>query len=158
MGIFSNNPDYYRRGSYAGPSVSAFSLTEIHELNRQQNEAIKKWVPKVRRNLKNNARKFVNGKTESFVKRPGRTEQKLANSIRSKTKKQYGSIEVVTFQFERHGVFVHKGVSRGHPISNPRQKTEWFNPPLERYLPELADKLADINTNIAVNATRMKIN
>lgn len=133
------------------------TITEIQQLTTQQNQLVTKWVPKVRRNLVSNARKFVNGKTESMVKRPGRTEQKLANSIASKTKKDSGVIDVVTFQFERHGVFVHKGVSRGHPISNPREATEWFNPPLEKYIPELADKIAEINANAIVNATRMKI-
>ena len=134
------------------------NIDEIQQLQQSQNQIINKWVPKVRRNLVNNARRFVNGKTESFVQRPGRTEKKLAESIASKTRKDSGVIDVITYQFERHGVFVHKGVSRGHPITNPRNADDWFNAPLERYLPELADSLAEVNTNAVVNATRMKIN
>jgi len=34
---------------------------------------------------------------------------------------------------------------------------EWFNPLLEQTLPELADKLAEINADAVVNATRMVI-
>jgi len=34
---------------------------------------------------------------------------------------------------------------------------EWFNPVLLQSLPELADKLANINADAAVNATRMLI-
>lgn len=124
----------------------------------EQNKAILKWIPKVRRNLKANAKKFVNGKTKSFVKRGNQTEGKLADSIKSKTGKKFGEIELVSFQFERHGVFVHKGVSSGHPINNPRHADPWFNPPLEKYLPELADRIAEINADAALNATRMKIN
>ena len=84
-------------------------------------------------------------------------ERKLADSIAAKTKEEYGAIERVSFTFERHGVFVHKGVSRGHPITSPREKIEWFNPVIERYVPELANKLAELNADAAVDATKMKI-
>lgn len=159
MGVFSNNPDYFKSGSFIGSQPPVSISNTSHSFNtEEQNAVIRKWIPKVRSNLKANAKRLVNGKTQSFVKRPGRTEGKLADSIRSKTRKDHGVIETVTFQFERHGVFVHKGVSRGHPIGNPRQANEWFNPPLDKYLPELADRIAAINTDAAVNATRMKIN
>jgi len=39
-----------------------------------------------------------------------------------------------------------------------RVSVEWFNPVLERFIPELADKIASLNTNAAVSATDMKIN
>ena len=122
-----------------------------------QNNLVKKWAPKVRRNLRTNARKFVNGKTESFVVKGNRTEGKLAKSITARTGMESGVIEFVSFQFERHGVFVHKGVSKGHKLDNPRQKGEWFNPSLDKHLPELADKLAEINANAALNAAKIKI-
>lgn len=129
-----------------------------HTFNPQeQNQLIKRWVPKVRRNLKANAKKFVNGKTQSFVVKGNRTEGKLKDSIKARTGKEDGVIDFASFAFERHGVFVHKGVSRGHGISNPRKKQEWFNPALDKHLPELADKLAEINTDAAINATRLKI-
>jgi hypothetical protein len=75
----------------------------------------------------------------------------------------------VSFRFERHGIFVHKGVGRGYSSSknmvtktskNPaghREKVEWFNPILDHHLPELADKIGAINANAVVNAMRMKI-
>jgi len=152
MGIFSNNP-----GSFSGSSPQ-LSITEMHRIDAEQNALIQKWVPKVRRNLKANAKQFVNGKTKSFVTRGKQTEGKLANSIRGKTGKDRGVIELVTFQFERHGVFVQKGVSSGHPISNPRKASDWFNSSLDKYIPELADRIAKINADAALNATRMKIN
>ena len=144
------------------------SIAEQNKANAEQNAAVKKWVPKVRRNLKSSALRLTHGKTKSMVtrytrangKRTGGTwsEGKLANSIQSKTGKDYGVIELVTFKFERHGVFVHKGVSSKHKKNNPRQASEWFNPTLEKYIPELADRIAEINADAAVNATRMKIN
>ena len=154
---------YWKNNFYGGASPVAFansrsvSITEQYKIDKEQNAAVLKWVPKVRRNLKTSAMQFTKGKTVSMVTRGTQTEGKLANSIRSKTGKDYGVIELVTFQFERHGVFVHKGVSSGHPISNPREATEWFNPILEKYIPELADRIADINADAALNATRMTI-
>ncbi len=129
-----------------------------HNFNPQeQNNLIKKWVPKVRRNLKSNAKKFVNGKTESFVTKGNRVEGKLKDSIKGRTGMEDGVIEFASFSFERHGVFVHKGVSKGHGVLNPRHKEEWFNPALDKHLPELADKLAEINTDASINATRLQI-
>ena len=38
-----------------------------------------------------------------------------------------------------------------------RVAVEWFNPVLDRNIPILADELANINADAAVNATRMRI-
>ena len=91
-------------------------------------------------------------------------------------------IDRVTYTFERHWVFVHKGVGRGYEMQGgmvirtaksedpatrqrswwgddprPRLPNEWFNPLLDQTLPELADKLAEINADAVLNATRMMI-
>jgi len=145
----------------------------MKEVNiEQQNKIVKQWIPKVRRALRTSARRFPEGKPRGFVTRGkksgfSRTEGKLAQSIKSKTKKSYGAVEMISFTFERHGVFVHKGVGRGYPVSgsaiieNPsgkaRKPVEWFNPIVDKYYPELADKIAGVNANAAVNATRLKI-
>ena len=123
----------------------------------KQNDIVKAWVPKVRRMLINSARTFPDGKTEPFVMRGTRVEKKLSSSIASRTRKSYGEIDTITFSFERHGVFVHKGVGRGHPISNPRTAFEWFNPVLDKRLPELANSIAAVNADAVLNATRIKI-
>ena len=144
-------------------SVATFDVAE-------QNALIKRWSPKVKRALKNSARVFQNGKQTSFVVRNGRMEGKLADSIKSRLGKQMGVIELVSFSFERHGVFVHKGVGRGYGLQgsavvrtakNPmvayRNPVAWFNPILEKHIPELANRIAEINTNAAVNATKLNI-
>lgn len=143
------------------------------ETIEQQNKIIRQWIPKVRRSLRSSARRFSDGKPQGFVTRGkksgfSRMENKLAQSIKSKTKKSYGAVEMISFNFERHGVFVHKGVGRGYPISgnkvikNPsgkiRKPVEWFNPIVDKYYPQLADKIAGVNADAAVNATRLKIN
>jgi len=103
--------------------------------------------------------------------RHGRGEKKLAQSIGSYTKKEFGEINTIAFTMERHGVFVHKGVGRGYnargngfvtrtakgPMTRQRVAVEWFNPILDKQVPELADAIAKVNANAAVNATKMKI-
>ena len=137
----------------------------------EQNAEVQKWVPKVRRALRQSARWFTDGK-DSFVMRPGRGEKKLAQSIGSYTKKDHGEINKIAFTMERHGVFVHKGVGRGYnargngfvirtakgPMEHQRVAVEWFNPILDQLIPELADSIAKVNADASINASRMKIN
>jgi len=99
--------------------------------------------------LKTSALQFQDGKTKSLIirKRPSgnQKESKLFLSVNSKTQKDYGAIDGVGFLFERHGVFVHKGVGRGyradgtisvkHPSGNPRVPREWFNPIMQQKVP-----------------------
>jgi len=135
--------------------------------DQELNNSIRNWVPKVRSKLKSAARVFTDGKTSSFVMRGSRKEQKLAQSIASATKMADGAIDRVQFKFERHGVFVHKGVGRGYPIKGggvmknksgkTRHPVEWFNPVFDAEVPVLADELAEIDANLAVNATRLYI-
>ena len=143
-------------------------------IDDQANELIRKWGSMVQTKIQANARGMSDGKRSGFVtrnlikdgKRIGTyREGKLANSIKTKFREVHDVITSVNFSFERHGVFVHKGVGRGYPISggfvlssaNPRQPNDWFNKEIEESLPELADKLAEINADVALNATRIMI-
>ena len=164
-----------RRTKRSGQSSSAVLGAQADQLLiSQQNELILRWTPKVRSALRGSARWFSDGKFESSVIRNGgkQVEKKLAASINSKVGKDFGLANYIGFSFERHGVFVHKGVGRGYqsngkgfvirtaknpPKHDERVPIEWFNPDLEKYIPELADKIAEINADAAVNATQMKI-
>jgi hypothetical protein len=88
------------------------------------------------------------------------------------SRKEFGLTNYFGFSFERHGVFVHKGVGRGYQSNGKglvirtakyparvreRVAVEWFNPAPDRNIPILADELANINADAAVNATRMRI-
>lgn len=42
----------------------------------------------------------------------------LVRSLRMKARKYYGEIDRLTYSFDRHGVFFHKGVGRGHILQN----------------------------------------
>ncbi|MGQ7868692.1 hypothetical protein [Sunxiuqinia sp. sy24] len=166
----NSSPGNSKPEIFVSSSATGNSETELLVMV-ETNEVINKWVPKVRRALRSSARWFSDGK-EGFVMRGNRPEKKLAKSIGSYTKKDQGAINLVAFSMERHGVFVHKGVGRGYnakgngfvvrtakgPVTRPRVAVEWFNPILDKNVPALADNIARVNTDAAVNATRMKIN
>lgn len=138
----------------------------------EQNEVVKKWASMVQRNLRTQTNFLTHGK-EGTVLRSGRTERKLTDSIRTESRKTNGIITGQSFKFELHGIWLLKGVGKGYVINPPkspvkrtakeknpqRERTpyDWFNPVIQPTLPELADKLAEINADAAVNATRMMI-
>ncbi len=176
MGLLKNN--FSTNGNVKGRTSKYVSRSTGSQPDpqtvQQQNALVLKWTPMVRSSLRGSARWFSDGKTESFVLRDGgkQTEKKLAASIISKVGKEFGLANYVGFSFERHGVFVHKGVGRGYQSNGngfvtrtakyparhrERIAVEWFNPVLDRNIPILANELANINADAAVNATRMKI-
>ena len=159
----------------------------------ERNSAIRKWASMVTRRLKGRASVFSHGK-QGMVMRKGdypHPEEKLANSLNyTNGRLNYGEIEYIGFRFERHGVFIHKGVGRGYvaagnsvvrghkPSNNVkkyakdsnrragnilsngpmrRHKDEWFNPIIQANMPELADRVAELWLDAAVNETQMLI-
>lgn len=140
----------------------------------EQNQLVRSWIPNVKSELRSSASWFRFGKSEnSIVRGTGnkiRTETKLVNSIKPSTKQSFGEIDTISFSFERHGIFLHKGVGRGwekrgafvvrtakSPLKTGRNIVEWFNPVLDRNIPELADHIAEINANAIINAKGMAI-
>ena len=72
----------------------------------------------------------------------------LFKSLRYRFGYDSGQVEKVSYQFPRYGVFVHKGVGRGWPISRVkasggkpggRQPKPWFNPVIDKQLEVLGD-------------------
>jgi hypothetical protein len=142
---------------------------------KEQNAVVRRWIPGVNRELRSSAAWFRFGKTEPFITRgtgsKQRTEGKLVNSIKPSTKQHYGEIDTISFSFERHGIFVHKGVGRGWEMTGKlvrrtakgkmqnggRNVVEWFNPVIDRNAPELADQIALVNADAVLNATKLRI-
>jgi len=87
---------------------------------KAQNDAVSKWASLVQRKLRDRTFWFDHGK-QGTSNRPGRIEKNLGDSIKSVTKKQYGVIDRLTYSFERHGVFGHKGVGRGYEMQGDRR-------------------------------------
>lgn len=142
---------------------------------RDQNKPIIDWRSKVERRLIISAAMFLKGKKGSRSS-GGRTEKRLASSIVGKSGMTYGVIDRVSFAFERHGVFVQKGVGRGYPIKGgfvvtsenrqgaesfvqhtPRVAQDWYSDIMDQSVPELADELASLHADIAISALSMVI-
>ena len=117
------------------------------------NLAIKDWSLETKNLLTKNVRQVVtNGKIKDMISRPdGTIEKKLSKSIAYHLNKDRDKIiERVRFSFERHGVFLEKGVGNGS-----RQAKIWFNDTIDSQI----DKLADIAQRYAVqfNVDKMSI-
>ena len=152
---------------------STENILKDAEAAKLQNELLRQWAPKVRTALKGIAARFNDGKTKSFVMRHGgnQREGKLTNSIKDQYKERYGETYGVSFKFERHGVFVQKGVGRGYSIptkggsvvrknkepaiGRERLPVDWFNPIIEQHLPELANRLAEIRADAVLNTSKL---
>lgn len=117
----------------------------------------------------------------------------LLRRLRLKTRKEYGEINRLSYEFPRHGVFFHKGVGRGYVMQGgsvvrgrktdaatrgyadakgrsvgamtlfgstglfKRKPQEWFNPIIETNITTLADLIAEMKADNAVNATKILI-
>lgn len=153
--------------------INGISAEVLAENDEKINTFIKNWGGNVRIALKRSAQSATSkGKRVGVYeyKQFGRTEKKLYRSIRVKFKARDGAIEGIGFSFERHGVFLQKGVGRGYKMAGntairvtqarttvPRSETDWFNRLISKHGAKLANGLAEINADIVVNATRILI-
>lgn len=158
------------------------------------NAMLRKWGNFITKRFAASAARFTDGKqgavTRGIQKHHSRTELKLDQSMKNRADMHFGMVDYIGFNFERHGVFVHKGVGRGYVMQGgmvirarkpskekqayakaknrsignqeidaamKRRAVEWFNPVLNAVLPGLADRVAEMNADAAVNATKMFI-
>lgn len=94
---------------------------------------------------------------------------KLGRSIRNTYYYDFGEIFRLGFSFRREGIFVHKGVGRGYVMKNGtvvkttkqpgfnRQPRPWFNPVVERFIPELEQIIFEYAETAIINSTRIYI-
>jgi len=92
----------------------------------------------------------------------GRAKGKVSSELRVVNKYSFGLIEATGFKFPRYGIFVEQGVfggltkkeagSRGK--LNPKP---WFNPVIEKKVPQLGANLAKATGELIINAVRLKI-
>jgi hypothetical protein len=80
----------------------------------------------------------------------------LRNVIKARLAKKFDLVNRVVYRMPRSAVFVHKGVSRGHPISNPRKPKEWYNPVVENRVDALGNIAANASGNLIVNGLNIK--
>ena len=83
-------------------------------------------------------------------------KQALIKALKNKVEKRFGLASVISYKMPRSAIFVHKGVSRGHGINNPRQEKPWFTPVIDANIEELAAIVADGNGTMIINALKIK--
>ncbi len=140
------------------------------------NKRIEEWVGSTRTRLKQQI---------STLSMKGKGA--LLRSLQGKTHQDYGEIDRISYTFLRHGVFFHKGVGRGYPMMGgrvvrgfkfdsrlarkrsgkpayiildreiKRHPKEWFNPVLDQEVPRLADLVAELKADMAVDSLKIKI-
>jgi len=115
------------------------------------NEKIKAWD-------KENKQELVNEMNQLGIKHYpySRSKQPLQQALKSRVVEQGGLVSKISYKFPRSGVFVHKGVSKGHPKTNPRQAKEWFNPIVNKNTDKLADIVAEGCSSLVVNSLKIK--
>lgn len=127
----------------------------------QYKSDVRRWSKKQLTELKRNVRVLTNQEKHVLIKtirikglghvKSSRLEaKKLLDSLSYKMKTRFDFPERVIFPFARHGIFIAKGVSRGHKITNPRQKIDWFDTSLDSGIEELANIVVKHQADAAV--------
>ncbi len=96
-------------------------------MENYDNEQIKAWGNKNLQDLKSEIDSLG---IKHSVKSP--SPRSLKNSLTVKFRTRNGMIDKISFGMPRSAIFLHKGVSRGHPINNPRTAKKWFDIPTEK--------------------------
>jgi hypothetical protein len=80
----------------------------------------------------------------------------LKRVLRSKLRKQAGLTNRISYSMPRSAIFLAKGVSKGHPISNPRTAKDWYNSVVDENIETLADIVAEGGANLIINNINIK--
>lgn len=110
------------------------------------NEAITRWSDKTKTDLL--------GELDSLgVKHSPNSPNKtpLRQALKRKLRTQFGSIDRISYNMPRSAIFLHKGVSRGHPKDNPRKAKEWYAPVVDKNIDELGNIVAEGQGNMIIN-------
>jgi hypothetical protein len=92
------------------------------------------------------------------VKHLKRSPNKIAlkRALRSKLRKQAGLTNRISYSMPRSAIFLAKGVSKGHPISNPRTAKDWYNSVVDENIEKLGDIVAEGGGNLIINNINIK--
>ena len=125
------------------------SKIKIDPLDYQNlNEDVRAWAKDSRLGLKASARKKRAKKTGRLIK-----------SVTARTYKRGGITDRIGFRLLRYGVFVEKGVGKGRPIGSRKAKQmakAWFNPEIQKRLPELANLAAKHHADVNARSIFIK--
>lgn len=124
-----------------------FEQADADELN----DKIKAWE-------KENKQELINEINQLGIKHYAysRNPQPLQQALKSRVVEKDGLVNRISYKMPRSAVFLHKGVSKWHPKTNPWQGKEFFNPVVEKNMDKLADIVADGSGTLVINALKIK--
>lgn len=170
-------PNFNPRITFISPSdTEMYQRVKDIESLEKFNNAVQEWGIKVGLAIKRSAEATFKHRDSKYV---SDEFPHLADSIKLNLRfdKQYKlETRSIGFTIARHGVYLHQGAGRGyggltgskwtdkygkqHTTNSSslgrqgtgnRQAVHWFNDPIEKYLPELADILAEYSLDIVLN-------
>ena len=80
----------------------------------------------------------------------------LRRAYKTTLRKRNGLTDRISHSIPRSGILLHKGVSRAHPKTNPREVKDWFNSVVDKNLDELGDIVSDGQGTMIINAVTIK--
>jgi hypothetical protein len=104
-----------------------------------------------------NKRDLINELNKLGVKHRRNSPNKipLQKALKSQLRQRAGLTDRISYKMPRSAIFLHKGVSKGHPITNPRKAKEWYAP-VDRNIEHLVDIVAEGGGNLIINNISIK--
>lgn len=87
-------------------------------------------------------------------------EVSLRASVKAYVRRKQGEVEKVGYTFQRHGIFLARGVGRGRPVNSAKAKAaekDWLTPELDLLLTEIAELVADGYADIIAAELRINV-
>lgn len=145
MGTLYNN---LKKTDFLSVDITGKAINE-----EKLNKAISEWSVETKNILIRNVKDVApNGKLSAITRADGTIEKKLSSSIGYHLNRNHGLIERVRFSFERHGVFLEKGVGKG-----TRHSKIWFNTSMDAQIEKLADIAAEHSVEINISKLTIAI-
>jgi hypothetical protein len=110
---------------------------------QQYNLEVREWTSKSLRDLRSEL-------TRLNVKFSG-NKNSMNKILRTSIRNSNGMASRISFKLPQHAIFLHKGVGRGRPVSRPKGAKQWFNPVIDRNIPDLADRVANGQADLIIN-------
>lgn len=76
----------------------------------------------------------------------------LKKALKRSIGKKYDAINKISYSMPKSAIMLHKGVGRGHPITNPRTAKEWYAPIVEKNMDALGDIVMEGQGNMIINS------
>ncbi len=119
--------------------------------SEEYNDEVRGWTKNLMEDLKDELDALG---VQHYKYSPNKTP--LRKALRSKVYQRGGMIYKIGISMPRSAVFLHKGVSKYHPKTSPRTPKPWFNPVVDRNMPNLLNIAARRGADFVVNHIYIK--